>query len=771
MPAMLKPFISWPGATSISSFDYTCGHGIGPARAILTLNYQKKLPAMAGNLSFGNGQGNVTLRDCYVERVTPSSDSSSRHIVLHILDRRWQWLTGIPQRGSYNQMDTNGKLIPWTIASPTELATILLRAMGETKYQIALPPGLSSRQIPRLERLLVSGEHFPQTVANPATNWDGIPPAQALQQLASRYQCRVVFDPITDSVGIVPLGSGPTFSVRNDQSFSQLSVGVSTPPLPSRCVVYGANINFQARFRLEAVGLEWDGRYVPIDELSYAPKPKDTPAVFYIRGNPETALWVATITVPERLTPLTGRVVPQHNLFAQGIGQAGLLANLLAQTDITRIFTITENDYDEPGILLTAKIAGIPYDVAVDARSGGKAQIYVVTAPKSVAAPWSMCPPPEFPLVESTARLAYSEAQDRARRSVFRCYRIVNVNPQRNPIDTDQLVIPGFTVVGKLPTPQLWWEFDTHIGSKVKQGQIVRRHQIILTPNKVEQVIPEKRRELGKAFGPHNLNLSVLPEYYNGYSRDQQATVEGTFAFLCNGGVTYTKKIKQSPDGDFTVFNRKGDRCYVPFSIDPEEQLVVFSEPVYSMLAGGVAGWFGPADLVLETGAMVRDATTGAIARSSFFRELGGFAPPEYSVHDDIQYHCVGQYTVDHGVIGYRNEGFGDAEKRASYYLDGMVKKYQTPKSANIVYNGIVRTGMSGSVQEITWFISSGPGGRATTSVGYNDEFEPGMPPYPARVMRENLSPYPDALRANMAENPRLISNALPAFIRSLTDA
>ena len=174
---LLKPYIDWPGVTNgIRSLIYTTGHGITPGHLEITINAQDDPPAMFGDLSFGDGVRNITLRNCMVVDIRDDYSTSGHYQHLTIQDRRWAWRYGsIP--GQYNQLDDRGKLIPWTIRSPTELALLCLREMGESNFQIKLPTGLSSNDIPQINRLLITGENFPQSLANPETIWDGVAPA------------------------------------------------------------------------------------------------------------------------------------------------------------------------------------------------------------------------------------------------------------------------------------------------------------------------------------------------------------------------------------------------------------------------------------------------------------------------------------------------------------------------------------------------------------------------------------------------------------------
>jgi hypothetical protein len=105
--------------------------------------------------------------------------------------------------------------------------------------------------------------------AYPAVEWDFENPARALQALAERFGCRVVYRWDTDSVLLARQGVGgplPQGSVLYD------SPSITPKPVPKKIIVASDYIRYQMRFNLEPVGMEFDGSWKPIDQLSYRPK-------------------------------------------------------------------------------------------------------------------------------------------------------------------------------------------------------------------------------------------------------------------------------------------------------------------------------------------------------------------------------------------------------------------------------------------------------------------------------------------------------------------
>ncbi|WP_439623368.1 hypothetical protein [Gemmata sp.] len=742
---MANPLVQeckWPGVVAVASLTYCCGHGISPARAILTTYPQTAPIGSTGDLVIGDGVNRVTLRDCRVSRLTGEGGPSGQTWTLEIEDRRWRWPGLGKISGSYNQLDNRGKLVPWTIRSPMELAKLCLDAMGETGWEVVLPDGLPRAAGADTDKFLKLGENFAQSTTNPPTSWDHTPPAEALARLADQYGCRVVYQPNKDRVLVTPTGRGEPLPFGPCES---LTAGVDSPRVPVSIGVAGAPVRIQTRFLLEAVGEEWDGSYRPIDDLSYAPRVPGQPQVSTVTFTGTTNPSVLGVDINPAPASLIGTTLSFAANTATHGSVAGKLAALAAQIntspDLVKVLTAAAS----PTVLtLTATEGGLLFAVRAVAQ-GITAPAKFEAALVQPAGPangrsWRYCPPPSFPSVRASdnGRLSYSQAQDLARRSVFRCYRVLMIDPF------------GGTVPYQLP----WYK-----------GKVLRRQQIHLEQTKVEQVVPAPRIPgAANKNNPANFNLplpgligGVLPEFYNGYSRDQAAAVTGS-VFKHLGG-----QVMWNVNGEWNT--AQGDRVFAGFTIDPMEQIVVFSDYVYT-LADGMGCL--PAALTLETAVTVSDADTGELVRWEAVRQLGGPAPPEWQHHDDLRVGVVGQYTDDPDPRGHlRNALTGweyasgdedDATGRAKYYLDGMQARYQMPESDGRQYIGIKPIDPDGLVHQVEWSIGgSGPVTRASA----NSEINIAVPSYWTRRRAENLPPNAAAAIANQLERARA---AIPDF-------
>jgi len=726
---------AWPGVVAVESCQYTNGHGITPGKAIFTTFPQTAAPAAFGTLVIGDGIRQLKLPNCRVARMTGRSDSAGQTWVVEIEDRRWSWrgLAGIS--GTYNRLDLRSKLVPWTIRSPEELAILCLEAMGEVGYEINLPAGLKRADGANLERYLIEGENFQQSLTNPPTTWDHSPPFEVLARLCDFYGCRIVYQPNRDRVLITPTGVGAPLP---DAPCEMLTGGVEAPRLPIAVAVAGAPVRIQGRFALEAVGEEWDGRVVPINDLSYAPrvasKVQVTTCTYTGTGNPDLSLNVTLR--PESQDQRVIELLKQVAFGTIAVKLASMASDLNNDSEANKVLRATAT-------ATTLTLTGLDPAMAF----GVAASSFLITPPDKwtavltqPAAPggqrsWRQCPPPLFPTVIATDRLSYGEAQAKARKSVFKWYRIVNLNPY----------------TGAAPLSLPWF------------GKIDRLQQIILEDSKVAQVEPSQRIagaqdrnnpirgflpaifQVPGIGGKDVVGNGVLPWFYDGYSRDQPATVTGSVYKGVGGQVMWT------PEGDFNT--PEGSRVFADFEIDPYWQVVKFGDFVWKHpgVADGSA-YVGVPSLILETACRVVDSETGAFRRWEEQLPLGGLAPIEWSLHEDIQVGVIGKYDDSNrpnNLTGFEFFSLQDAKGRAGYYLNGMAARYQLPEADIRAYIGIYPIDPDGLTQQVSY--SVGLNG-ATTVASANSEHVVTIPPYPARRLAENLAPNRQAALANLIE-------------------
>jgi hypothetical protein len=742
--------IKYPGIVGFESFDYTCSHGISPGTAIL-VTIPQLIGAIEpnGTIAFSDGLQNGGIPTCRVDRVSGHTDGSGTTWTLILEDRRWYWRTGAIF-GRYNQLDNRGKLVPWTIRSPNELAILCLEAMGEVGYTITgLPNGLTSAIGQNLNRYLLLGENYPQTLSNPSVIWDGLPPAQALAQLCDRYGCRVIYNPLSDSVLIAPLGVGGPLP---NGPCEVITPAVKIPATPIGVGVLGAYTRFQMRLQMEPVGLDWDDSYRPVNLLSYAPW-NQGPATVQIStatyigvGNPQFFMTI-TINVGtpnEQSFPFGSTSSPVSVPLSLGYivnainGTAALQPIVTASLSGGAIITLTGL---QPGVSFGVSVSMINEGSAIIGKfTAALVQMAMGNGPGQIA--WGQTAKFNFQNVRATAQLSLSQARNLAQQTVYRCYRVKFVDQftQKAPI-----TVPGY-------------------------GPLVRRQQLIIQPTQVLQVTPDPRIVGGVNKGPlPNPIGGILPEFYNGYSRDRKSIAVGSIAWQVGNVLWNGQNIRANAAN---VNTPQDYRIFVDFTTDPVEQVITFSDYVYRWVGvgGASSSVIDFPSIILECAVLVQDPNTSAILRYTQTLPLPGTAPIEWVHEDTVQPSIVGTYSTQFGVgkpTGFLNFDLGDAQARANVALATAALKYQITAGLTNQYVGIFDISLDGAIQQVTWSMGArGP----TTVASLNTEHQQTTWDYPTRRRLENLPANKSAAAANIAEgmNAGVVLPKIAGAIRNI---
>jgi hypothetical protein len=726
------PFISWPGVLQPVSCRYTLSQGVSPGNATLEfLPQDASQIALQGDLILGDGVGLVRLKNCKVAYLRTSLDPVSGHTwTLEILDRRWRWLATGFVAGAYNVADESRDTtrppegtgpyvtlprhyVSWTVRTPHDLIRICLDAMGERNYRIDAP-----------------NIAYPL----PAIAWDYDNPAQVLARLCESLGCRVVYRPDADAVWIVRIGTGAELPEGGPGVLYRDSPGMAAPARPDSILLVGAPIKYDTEWALEAVGEEWDGRLKPIESLSYAPEPDPQRHRIILTPSALAAADVLTVTFQflgaeySCAYTMTGTTVAEAT--------AGLTAVINGPFSVMG-FRATDNT---TSLTVEGPSTGERYGVKTTVTGSGKLA-WELTAqggmPKTRWAgdnPYSFCLgrgaddwEGNADLQRRTNRLTYAEAVAKANKSVFRYYRLANVNVETGFAPA---VVPGY---GELPL----------------SGGIYR---VVLLNEQLDQVIPEQAdaQVLGKDLRP------ITRDYYDGLFRQKPARCFGRYHQVQSG------LLRQPPiDSANTEAHQE---VLVDFTLVPERALIVFAEPVFLW---DVTHGHRPADIRLRCAAHLRDPRTNALVR---YTRIFVFPGPKLGTkpavirHDDVEYLVKGYYTSQGSdlldttttSLNLVLDNSQRAHQVADYYITAAALRYQTPRSGERQYNGIVPVMIDGAILQVTWSISVSLG--AETVASRNAEHAIYAPMHPERVRTEYLrsklveSPDPTPRGRNMME-------------------
>lgn len=271
-------YVFYPGIQQIVSANYSRSHGITPdvcqiemAPQTLNASDQGYTPIEPdGYLLFQfdefttvantsptqysrTGRTQILLQGCRPDRASVRQSATSKNWTIPIYDRRWKWKYG-SFSGHWN-VKKNGEIEPRKKKTPRQLADMCLEAMGEKNYDTRDLLDLEKKQ-----SLPYRNQIFPEV------HWDRIPPAQALNELVTPLGYRICLG-WDDRVRIRKYGVGALLPTEDLMSGG---FEANLPETPDSVTILGGLTMHEAIWDLEAVGLDIDGEWRPINHLSYA---------------------------------------------------------------------------------------------------------------------------------------------------------------------------------------------------------------------------------------------------------------------------------------------------------------------------------------------------------------------------------------------------------------------------------------------------------------------------------------------------------------------
>lgn len=791
MPVDPEAVVTWPGITRVFEAHYAAAVGVTPGVATLTISPLSSSPTLTGTLVLGIAPGGVpttlTLTDCHVapNGLRESRSRAGRTLEMLVYDRRWRWTIGPPIFGEYNQRDSRGKLIPWTVRSPYQLARLCLQEMGEDLYldpevpadpladppteevpaeefEIDLPPGLAGEEMadpdqpevpadPEADppvpyqpaRYLIPpagpddevidvdqgyldvGENVAQTGTNPPTSWNGLPAAHALQALCELYGRTVVWQPRTNKTSVQTVGVGDGLP---EGAVLSASPAIDPKMIPEEIAVYGAPTRYQCRLRFRAVGRDWDESWQTPGELTYAPTmtaQKMKTATSIHPGAPSVTVTVNGVEFTGQTLAISDAINASTDKRIDGKVTASSAADINGNTN--RILVVT-GDTD-----------GYEFSVSGD----DNCRTACVAGPIPSGKGYVEQVPPLFARTNATERLSYPVARQLAESSVHSCFQLVCVDP-------------GDFDVKEIPIPEL--------------GSVTDRFKLIVQNKRADQIVPRAGDEtrIDPATGQ-----PFAAEQYNGYSLDRSAAAFASIYYGISAGGFWANTTSL-----YFGNTPPESQIYIPFTVvDPERQVIQFSRPVYRLLGGertfpsnesvipsAVHGDGRAAvvycDPVIETAVIVLDDVTGTPKRFVHVKELdGGLGPRRAVVKEDVQLEVIGEYSAAHALEGFHRFD-ADAENRAEYYADELAKPYVITGSFTATYTTFRALDLSGVVRQVGWSLTRG---GWTTFGAANNEPNWVVVPYPERRRRELLQPDALGRLQALASQPE-VRNALDRF-------
>ena len=276
---------SFDGITAdAAGASFTLTPGVQPSRGRIVLEAGTSIGSVpqSGTLIISDGTTSVSLTNVYVHSKGTRETKAGTVIECSLKDKRWEWQYAGPFTKQYNGENGLG-----TAATANAIADDLVNAfLGASPTSNAMPTSVSPRK-----------------------TYIGVAPAQALESLCREYGCIVTMD-YDETVKIQKRNVG-TLSAGTDSS--SRSVGTAYPSAPTQVKVFGGKKVYQRAVALLPIGLDKDGKYKLLEDLSYAP---DTSSIQYEGGfGTMTQGWFMGLVNPDGTPDLEAQLLAQQTIF------------------------------------------------------------------------------------------------------------------------------------------------------------------------------------------------------------------------------------------------------------------------------------------------------------------------------------------------------------------------------------------------------------------------------------------------------------------------
>ena len=242
--------VEFGNLTTEMGFTFTYQAGVRPSTCyVYTPSYQygeTGSPSWVDDLLLKFDGVELRFRDCILDEPAIRAQPTQGAIwTLPIKDRRWQWQYGRVY-GRFNERKANGQRKD--PRSLLELLTMCCDAIGETNPMFNLPPNLDG--------------HYPEV------NWSGQSAADELERLALEVDCVVTLNPFMNRLEVNRTDTGSWIPPVGNRTAGFASTTIN-PQAPSHFLGEAGPTMFQADWSLEPVGLDTDGKWKLIDDLSF----------------------------------------------------------------------------------------------------------------------------------------------------------------------------------------------------------------------------------------------------------------------------------------------------------------------------------------------------------------------------------------------------------------------------------------------------------------------------------------------------------------------
>jgi len=244
---------SVPGVQNGKEIEAVISRGACPSEIVAVASYQPAFPRAVGPVTLDDGAGgSFTLQNCASSGyyVRHGWDRGRTDVALTFLDRRWKWAySSVSARFNERLPDCSIRFSPQHSGyrrNAREIFNYLLAFVGEAGADLSGAP----------------------ISVYPECRWDSVPVSRCLAEICEKTETEILIS-AGNRILVVARGAGvdlPETAARAD-----IGCTVEFGAVPQFVGIDCGPTRFQGKLLLEAVGLDTNGKVLPVDKLSYKP--------------------------------------------------------------------------------------------------------------------------------------------------------------------------------------------------------------------------------------------------------------------------------------------------------------------------------------------------------------------------------------------------------------------------------------------------------------------------------------------------------------------
>lgn len=244
---MTTGLISYSGIIVAKGGVYTQTRGVVPDRVSFRMIPQTVPIAAVGDVTMSFGLESIVIKDCLADKskIWMTDEGFVGTIIFE--DRRWRWSRYPLFSAYFNERIANDTIVSGSLTSLRAIVLAILTHIGEGTADVSR----------------IANDVYPEI------NVRCVQADQLLGTICQKYNLEVCLGFGSESVVVWPQNSGSALPTGSSVMAASSTVDPPTPP-QNVDICFGPSVA-QARFKMASVGLDTNGEYKRLADLSYEP--------------------------------------------------------------------------------------------------------------------------------------------------------------------------------------------------------------------------------------------------------------------------------------------------------------------------------------------------------------------------------------------------------------------------------------------------------------------------------------------------------------------